>query len=172
MSSLSLPDCALWKAFPICSPHLGSGKLLCSVCLIRENLHKLFGILHHRRFVYPLFIPPLIYISVDWWTFILYLGLESNTTLLCYNPLMINGTKHLFIYSLALHILSLVQCLFRSFALFKMGSSYFESHLGPEASCMCVCVCVCVCVCMCVCVQGLGNPADPIFPQLWLLRLS
>ena len=68
------------QAFPLACgtlcPHVGAHQEFCSVSLRVHYRNRLFGILLHRRCVYPL---PLsysasIYISIDSWIFILYFG--------------------------------------------------------------------------------------------------
>ena len=48
---------------------------LCSSSFRVEELHNLFGILLHGRFVFSLFIQSFIFIGMDSWIFILYFEL-------------------------------------------------------------------------------------------------
>ena len=133
--------------------------MLCSVSLIRGHLHKLFGILHHGRFVCTF---QFFYST----TYLYQCGLMDIYFIL--------GAivQYYFIYCVAIPKCCLWSKVCSDLLPFlKWGHSTFESHLGLEASFVCVCVCVCVCARTRLYVCGLWNPADPRFPQLWLLRL-
>lgn len=65
--------CTLLKEVIVHGPHLRSGELS-STSVRMKYLHKLFGMLLYREFVsFPL-IYSIIYVSIDWWIFIWYLG--------------------------------------------------------------------------------------------------
>lgn len=100
------------------------GLELCSPSFIGEELRKLFGIICHGRFVCsPLCICSVICLYQRGLMGIcLYLGLLY---LLCCSSLRTSAAEHLSIHLFAIHVFSLVGCLFRSFALFKTGSSDF-----------------------------------------------